>query len=118
MDNEIPNVHGVIGVLEAGNPHFLIVESWLLNPDNRSAAGVHNAIGNPCSQLPLEGHDKFIADFEIRNRKDLGAGMRLAVHARPMSAALLVEFDDPNPYDFFDAVHLRLAPVTAANGGS
>jgi hypothetical protein len=35
-----------------------------------------------------------------------------------MSSALLVEFDDPNPYDFFDVVHLRLAPLTVANGAS
>lgn len=84
MDDEIPNVNVVIGVLEAGHP---------------------------CIQLPLEGHDKLIAHFEIRSRKNSGAGMRLAVHAQPMSSAVLVEFDDPNPYDFFDAVHLRLAPL-------
>ena len=89
MAAEIPNVNVFIGVLEAGHP---------------------------CSQLPLEGHEKLIADFEIRNRKDPGTGMRLAVHAQPMSSALLVEFDDPKPYDFSDAVYLRLAPVTAANG--
>jgi hypothetical protein len=118
MDDEIPNVNGVIGVLEAGHPHFLIIEGRLLNPDNRPVAGVHNAIRNSRSQLPLEGHDKFIADFEIRSRKNSGAGMTLAVHAQPMSSAVLVEFDDPNPYDFFDAVHLRLAPLTASNGGS
>jgi hypothetical protein len=35
-----------------------------------------------------------------------------------MGSTELVEFDDPNPNDFLDAVHLRLQPLTAANGGS
>jgi hypothetical protein len=35
-----------------------------------------------------------------------------------MGSTQLVEFDDPNPNDFLNAVHLRLQLVTAANGGS
>jgi hypothetical protein len=35
-----------------------------------------------------------------------------------MGSTQLVEFDDPNPDDFLNAVHLRLQPLTAVYGGS